>query len=148
MKKLISRWLVPAGIALVAVQSNGPPPANAKSLDIGWRPGGDVYTYIVEAMDMLRSGQSYRVTGDQYSAAAMQVVYLESQMPGRICARRNARLNFHMGFDKTTKKPLRELDPVWVAFIRPENLRRLGRLPAYGKGFKTVRASDYLGLCK
>lgn len=135
-------------LILTATAISSSQPAFAQRLDIGWRPGGDVYTYIVEALDMLRGGRSYRVTGDQYSAAAMQVVYLKSQMPGRICARRNVKLNFHMGFDKEMKKPLRELDPVWVAFIRPENVKRLGRLPAYGKGFKTVRASDYLGLCK
>jgi hypothetical protein len=148
MKRLISRALLPAGVILAVVAPNSPLPTLAHTLNIGWRPGGDVYTYIAEALDMLRGGQSYRVTGDQYSAAAMQVVYLESQMPGRICANRNVTLNFHMGFDKETKKPLQTLDPVWVAFIRPENLKRLGRLPAYGKGFKSVKASDYLGQCK
>lgn len=35
-----------------------------------------------------------------------------------------------------------------VTLIGAKNLKRLGRLPEYGKGFKTVRASDYLGLCK
>jgi hypothetical protein len=97
---------------------------------------------------MLRSGKSYHVTADQYSAAAMQVVYLESQMPERICATRRARLHFHLSFDKLTKTAVKELDPALVAFIRPENLKRLGKLPQYGRGFKTVKASDYLGLCR
>jgi hypothetical protein len=143
------RKLLLAGSVLTAITMAGPPDtAFAKSYEIGWRPGGDVFTYIVEALDMLRSGRSYRVTGDQYSAAAMQVVYLESQMPGRICATPRARLHFHLGFDRQTKTAMKEPDPVWVAFIRPENLKRLGKLPQYGKGFKTVKASDYLGLCK
>lgn len=143
----MARWLVLAGMALAA-GVNGPQPALARSSIIGWRPGGDVYTYIAKALDMIRSGRSYRVTGDQYSAAAMQVVYLERQMPARICASPGAKLNFHLGFDKETKKPMKGLDPVWVIFIGPQNLKRLGKLPAYGKGFKTVQASDFLGLCK
>jgi hypothetical protein len=141
------RWLILTGLVL-GVAANAADPALARSSNIGWRPGGDVYTYIAQALDMFRSGRSYRVTGDQYSAAAMQVVYLESKMPARICASQEAKLHFHLGFDKDSRRPMAGLDPVWVAFIRPENLRRLGRLPAYGKGFKTVRASDYLGQCR
>jgi hypothetical protein len=131
--------------ALVAI---GPGQANAASENIGFRPGGDLYSYMDQAFGMLKGGRSYRVTGDQYSAAAMQVVYLKNHMPGRICATRNARLNFHLGYDRETKAPIEKPDAVWVAFIGQNNLRRLGRLPQYGKGFKTVRASDYLGLCK
>jgi hypothetical protein len=108
-KRLIFRVLLPAGVILAVVAPNSPLPALAHTLNIGWRPGGDVYTYIAEALDML---------------------------------------HFHIGFDKETKKPLQTLDPVWVAFIRPKNLKRLGKLPAYGKGFKSVKASDYLGQCK
>jgi hypothetical protein len=148
MKKLMFRALFLSSIALYGLAAGGLDPAFARSTNIGWRPGGDLYRYIAEALDMLRSGKSYRVTGDQYSAAAMQVVYLESQMPRRICASSNAKLHFHLGFDREAHRPMKSLDPVWVAFIRPENLRRLGKLPAYGKGFKTVKASDYLGLCK
>ena len=144
----MSRWPELAGVTLAVMLATGPQAARAGSANIGWRPGGDVFTYIVEAAEMLRSGKYYRVTADQYSAAAMQVVYLESQFPDHICATRKARLHFHLGFDKQTRTPMKEPDPVWVAFIRPENLRRLGKLPQYGKGFKTVRASDYLGLCK
>lgn len=134
--------------ALLAVAATSPRAAEAATVKIGWRPGGDLYTYIAEAFDMLNSGKTYRVTDDQYSAAAMQVVYLENHMPGRICATRNARLNFHLGYDKETGSNMKKLDPVWIAFIGRNNLRRLGKLPEYRKGFKTVRASDYLGLCK
>jgi hypothetical protein len=148
MEKLIFRGLFLAGIILHGLAAGGADPAFARSSNIGWRPGGDLYAYIAEALDMLRSGRSYRVTGDQYSAAAMQVVYLESHMPRRICAISSAKLHFHLGFDQDARRPMKTLDPVWVAFIGRENLRRLGKLPAYGKGFKTVKASDYLGLCK
>lgn len=122
--------------------------SQAAAATIGWRPGGDVYTHIAQAIDMLGSGKSYRVTGDQFSAAALQVVYLENQMPDRICATSKARLHFHLGFDKETGKPMKKPDVVWITLIGMKNLKRLGRLPEYGKGFKTVRASDYLGLCK
>ncbi|MGE0283254.1 MAG: hypothetical protein AB7P20_21905 [Rhizobiaceae bacterium] len=145
---MMCRRPVLASVILAVIAAAGSSPASAKSATIGWRPGGDVYTHIAEALDMIRSGKTYRVTGDQYSAAAMQVVYLESQMPERICASPKAKLHFHLGFDRQTRRPIKALDPVWVAFIRPENLKRLGRLPEYGKGFKTVRASAYLGLCR
>jgi len=134
--------------ALLALTTLPCGPAYAARVDIGFRPGGDVYTHIAQALDMLRSGRSYRVTGDQYSAAAIQVVYLKSKMPGRICATRGATLNFHLGFDKDTGSSMQKPDIVWVKLMGPETLRRLGPLPEYGKGFKTVRASDYLGLCK
>jgi hypothetical protein len=140
--------LLPAAAGLTAMVLMGASPAVARTAEIGFRPGGDVYRHIAEAIDMLKSGESYRVIGDQYSAAAMQVVYLERQMPGRICASPRARLHFHLGFDKEMGRAITKPDPVWVAFIGRRTLKRLGPLPAYGKGFKTVRASDYLGLCK
>lgn len=143
----MSRWRLVASAVLIAVAAHGPPAHAAGSATIGWRPGGDVYTYIAQALDMLRSGKNYRVTSDQYSAAALQVVYLKNQMPDRICATRSARLHFHLGFDKATHKPMNEPDVVWVALVGPDNLKRLGKLPEYGHGFKTVKASDYLGLC-
>lgn len=146
--RLMRRRLMGAMAVAVAFATGLPASALAVTSTIGWRPGGDVYTHIIQALDMIRSGRSYRVTADQYSAAAMQVVYLKSQIPGRICATRGAKLHFHRGFDRQTNRPIKQLDPVWVAFIRPENLKRLGPLPEYGKGFKTVRASDYLGLCR
>lgn len=142
------RWLRLASAALFAMAVYGSPALAAGSATIGFRPGGDVYTYITQALDMLRGGKSYRVVGDQFSAAALQVVYLENQMPGRICATPKAKLHFHLGFDKETGRPMKKPDVVWVTLIGPKNLKRLGKLPEYGTGFKTVRASDYLGLCK
>lgn len=144
----MARKLAYAIMLVSALGSIGSGQANAASENIGFRPGGDLYSYMDQAFGMLKGGRSYRVTGDQYSAAAMQVVYLKNHMPGRICATRNTRLNFHLGYDRDTKAPIEKPDAVWVAFIGQNNLRRLGRLPQYGKGFKTVRASDYLGLCK
>jgi hypothetical protein len=97
---------------------------------------------------MLQSGKSYRVTGDQYSAAAMQVLFIESQFPDRICATKRAKLHFHLGYYVKTKEKMKTPDWMFINFIRPENMKRLGDLPEFGKGFKTVKASDYLGLCK
>jgi hypothetical protein len=142
------RWLRLASAALFAMAVYGSSALAAGSATIGFRPGGDVYTYITQALDMLRGGKSYRVIGDQFSAAALQVVYLENQMPGRICASPKAKLHFHLGFDKETGRPMKKPDVVWVTMIGPRNLKRLGKLPEYGTGFKTVKASDYLGLCK
>ncbi|MBK1869191.1 hypothetical protein [Taklimakanibacter albus] len=142
------RWLRLAGTALFALAVYGSSAQAAGSATIGFRPGGDVYTYIAQALDMLRGGKSYRVIGDQFSAAALQVIYLENQMPGRICASPKAKLHFHLGFDKETGRPMKKPDVVWVTLIGPKNLKRLGKLPEYGTGFKTVKASDYLGLCK
>lgn len=139
-------WRLLAMILLIVMAVPGR--AEARAATIGFRPGGDVYTYIAQALDMLRGSNSYRVTGDQYSAAALQVVYLENHMPGRICATPRARLHFHLGFDRATGKPMKKPDVVWVAFVGPGTLKRLGKLPEYGHGFKTVKASDYLGLCK
>lgn len=141
-------WLRLAGMAILALMVYGSPALAAGSATIGFRPGGDVYTYITQALDMLRGGKSYRVVGDQFSAAALQVVYLENQMPGRICATPKAKLHFHLGFDKETGRPMKKPDVVWVTLIGPKNLKRLGKLPEYGTGFKTVKASDYLGPCK
>lgn len=120
----------------------------ASEVKIGLRNGGDLLTHINQATYMMSTGHSYRVVGDQYSAAAMQVLLIESQYPERVCAARNAKLHFHLAFDPITKINMKEPDWYFTAFIRPENLKRLGTLPEYGHGFKTVRASDYLGLCK
>lgn len=119
------------------------PPKN-----IGWRPGGDVLNHVSEASKMILSGRSYRVTGDQYSAAAMQVLFIESQYPDRICATRRVKLHFHLGYDMRAKKRMKEMDWAWIAFMRPENVARLGKLPQYGKGWRTVKGSEFLGLCK
>jgi hypothetical protein len=142
------RWLRLASTAIFALAVYGASAQAAGSATIGFRPGGDVYSYITQALDMLRGGKSYRVIGDQFSAAALQVVYLENQMPGRICATPKAKLHFHLGFDKETGRPMKKPDVVWVTLIGAKNLKRLGKLPEYGTGFKTVKASDYLGLCK
>jgi hypothetical protein len=116
--------------------------------NIRMRRGGELIKHINEAARMIASGRSYRVIEDQYSAAAMQVLFVESQVPDRICAGRRAKLHFHLSMNLLTRKPDTKPDWAFVAFIRPENLKRLGKLPQYGKGFKTVQASDFLGLCE
>ena len=115
---------------------------------IGRRLGGIFLEHIQEVTTMLQSGKSYRVVGDQYSAAAMQVLFIESQFPDRICATKRVKLHFHLGIDVKTKVKMKEPDWAFISFIRPENIKRLGPLPVYGKGFKTVKGSDFLGLCK
>jgi hypothetical protein len=76
------------------------------------------------------------------------VLFIESQFPDRICATKRAKLYFHLAYDTKHKEKMKAPDWVFVSFIRPENLKRLGDLPQFGKGWKTVKASDYLGLCK
>ncbi len=122
--------------------------AATKEVKIKRRLGGDLLSHVNEATRMMQSGKSFRVTGDQYSAAAMQVLFSESQFPDRICATKRAKLHFHLAYDAKNNEKMRTPDWVFVSFIRPENLTRLGDLPQFGKGWKTVKASDYLGLCK
>ncbi len=95
--------------------------AEAASVTIGFRPSGDVYTYITQALDMLRGGKSYRVIGDQFSGGG-----LAGGLSGE------TKLHFHLGFDKETGRPMKKPDVVWVTLIGPKNLKRLGKLPEYG----------------
>ena len=122
--------------------------ADGKVVKIGQRNGGEILLHISQATYMMSTGNSYRVVADQYSAAAMQVLFIESQYPDRICASPRAKLHFHLAFDPATKTNMKEPNWAFTAFIRPDNLKRLGPLPEYGHGFKTVRAIDYLGRCK
>jgi hypothetical protein len=122
--------------------------AASKTVMIGRRDGGQLLRHIHQAVAMTRSGYSYRIVGDQYSAAAMQVLYLESRVPARICATQKARLHLHLGKDHRTGKSMRRLGWISIKFIGRRNIRRLGRLPDYGKGYKTVKASDFVGLCR
>ena len=142
-----SRALV-AMTVMILLGSQDPSLAATKEVNLKLRLGGDLLTHVNEATRMMESGKFYRVTGDQYSAAAMQVLFIESQFPDRICATRRAKLHFHLAYDPRTKQKMKKPDWVFVSFIRPENLKRLGDLPQFGKGWKTVKASDYLGLCK
>ena len=122
--------------------------AQSKEVQIGERYGGELGLHVNQATYMMSTGNHYRVVGDQYSAAAMQVVFIKSQFPDRICATRKAMLHFYLAMNSQTGESEHEPDWMFTAFIRPENLKRLGQLPEFGHGFKTVKASDYLGLCK
>jgi hypothetical protein len=143
------RWPKMVPIALMALMaSQDASLAATKEVKIKRRYGGDVLHHVNEATVMMASGKSYRVTGDQYSAAAMQVLFIDSQFPDRICAAKRAKLHFHLGIYQKTKERMKTPDWIFIKFIRPENMKRLGALPEFGKGFKTVKASDYIGLCK
>jgi hypothetical protein len=135
-------------LGILAALAMGQASGFAKEILIGERNGGDLLTHVDQATYMMSTGNTYRVVGDQYSAAAMQVVFIESQYPARICASAWAKLHFHLAFDPVSQTSEKEPDWWFTMFIRPENLKRLGQLPEYGHGFKTVRAVDYLGLCK
>jgi hypothetical protein len=132
---------------LILVMGQGYALADTKTVMIGRRDGGQLLTHIHEGIEMIRKGYSYRIIGDQYSAAAMQLLYIESRKPTRLCAARKVRLYFHLGKNPRTG-PTKKLDWLSTEFIGRANLRRLGKLPVYGHGFKTVKASDYIGLCR
>ena len=72
--------------AILATILLGTAPAASGEAKIGERHGGDLLTHINQATYMMGTGKSYRVVGDQYSAAAMQVLFIESQYPDRVCA--------------------------------------------------------------
>lgn len=120
----------------------------SKEVKIGHRDGGYLLIFISQAAQMLSTRKRYRVVGDQYSAAAMQVLFIERRYPQRICASPMAKLHFHLAFDPVTKSSMKKPTRWFTAFIGKANLKRLGTLPEFGKGFKTVRATDYLGHCR
>jgi len=139
-----------AAVALIAGQG-GTAAAGSKEVRIGERAGGYLLVYFVQAHQMMSSGNRYRVAGDQYSAAAMQMLFIESRYPRRVCATPMPKLYFHQAFDPVTKRPIKKrsrLYRLFTAFLGKRYLKRLGPLPESGQGFKTVRATDYLGRCK
>jgi hypothetical protein len=143
------RWPAPIAIAMLTLLvGENSTIAAGTDVNIKRRFGGDIVAHVNEATRMMQTGKTYRVTGDQYSAAAMQVLFIESQFPDRICATKRAKLHFHLGYYTKTHEKMTNPDWMFTNFIRPENMKRLGDLPQFGKGFKTVKASDYLGLCK
>jgi hypothetical protein len=152
MFKGICRTIIALCAAVALLVGHGSPAqAGSKEVRIGDRPGGHLLVYYVQASHMMSSGDRYRVAGDQYSAAAMQVLFIERRHPRRVCASPMAKLHLHQAFDPVTKKTIRKrsrLFRLFTAFLGKGNLKRLGPLPEFGQGFKTVRASDYLGRCK
>jgi hypothetical protein len=133
--------------ALIAAQCD-PVSARPREVLLAQRSGGYLFIYIIAGKQMISSGNSYRVREDQYSAAAIQVLYIERQKPGRICASPLAKLHLHKPFNPITKTTMANWRKWLIAFIGKANLRRIGPLPEVGKGFRTVRATDYLGRCK
>ena len=122
--------------------------ARPREILIGERAGGYLFLYIVQAKQMIATGNSYRVRGDQYSAAAIQVLYVEKRHPERICASPFAKLHLHQPFNAITKTPLKDWKRWLQAFIGRANMKRLGPLPVAGQTDKTVRATDFVGSCR
>jgi hypothetical protein len=92
-------------------------------IDLPERPGGYVSIYQLEARLMLRSGQRIRIEGDQYSAAAIQVVWLKEH-GAAICVVRGD-LYFHYGTSRgLTTDPVHDV-------LGPVDSKRIGRLSAY-----------------
>jgi len=134
-------------VALVAAQYDSAL-ARPREVLLEQRSGGYLFIYIVAGKQMISSGNSYRVRGDQYSAAAIQVLFIERRDPRRMCASPFAKLHFHKPFNPITKMTMKNWRRWLIAFIGKANLKRLGPLPDSGKGFKTVRATDYVKRCK
>jgi hypothetical protein len=133
--------------ALIAAQCDSVS-ARPREILLSQRGGGYLFIYAIAGKQMISSGNSYRVRGDQYSAAAIQALLIERQKPGRMCASPFPKLHFHKPFNPITKTTMKDWRKWLIAFIGKANLERLGPLPDSGKGFKTVRATDYLGRCK
>ena len=69
--------------------------ANAHfTIKIGSRPGGNVASHLMIARQWHTLGIGVRLTGSQYSAAAMQVI-LFKKLGGDVCARKGIRLYLH-----------------------------------------------------
>jgi hypothetical protein len=122
--------------------------ARPREILIEQRAGGYLFLYIVQAKQMIATGNSYRVRGDQYSAAAIQALYIERRHPDRLCASPIAKLHLHQPYDPITKETIKNSKKWLIAFIGKVNLRRLGPLPEVGESEKTVRATDFVGRCK
>src|SRR5262245_53839742 len=101
------RILLPMGLVIAM---KGLAMAGPSETTLGWRPGGDLLKHVNQATKMIQSGKHYRVVGDQFSAAAMQVLFIESQFPERICASKRAKLHFHLAMDTTTKQKMKVPD--------------------------------------
>ena len=71
-------------------------PAAAKTVVLDDRPGGYVLHHVKQADYWLKHRTRVIIAGHQKSAAAIQVVYFAGR-GGRVCAKRNAKLYFHMG---------------------------------------------------
>jgi hypothetical protein len=147
--KMMRRLVVALGAlaTLIAAQCDLAA-ARSGEVWIGQRQGGYLAIYVVKGKNMISSGKHYRVRGDQYSAAAIQVLFVERRDPDRICASPLAKLYLHQPFDPTTKKTIKNSRRWLMTLIGRANMKRLGPLPEVGMGLKTVRATDYLGRCK
>jgi hypothetical protein len=91
--------------------------ATADTIRLGERPGGYVHAHIDIARRWLKQGHKIIITGDQLSAAAIQVAWYRAN-GGTICARPGIALFFHEGARGTN--PIRRylgynLKPGWYS---------------------------------
>lgn len=77
--------------------------AVAVALILGERLGGFTHFYQLQAKQWLSQGVSLVLIGDQWSAAAEQVV-LYRRSGGKICARKGVSLHFHAHCNARTGK--------------------------------------------
>jgi hypothetical protein len=140
--------IVLCAVAVLMVTQGNSALARPREVWLTERSGGYFFVYMILGKRMIESGKSYRVREDQYSAAAIQVLYVKRWAPDRICASPIAQLHFHQPFDPATKTTIKGARKWLVEFIGRANLKRLGPLPNVDEGDKTVRATDYLGQCK
>jgi hypothetical protein len=73
------RTLLVGAVAYLTIGSTAVVVAGSKEVKIGERFGGDMLLHVNQATYIMQTGNHYRVVGDQYSAATMQVVFIESQ---------------------------------------------------------------------
>lgn len=71
-------------------------PATARTVSLDTSYGGFTVPFINEARTWLKQGTRVRLTGDQYSSAAIRAVWFRQQ-GGNICAEEDVMLYFHMG---------------------------------------------------
>lgn len=76
------------------------------------RPGGNVEEHFAEARGWLRHNVKVRVVGNQYSAAAMQILWYHVHK-GRVCSRPSAMLVFHQPYMIIPILGVRVGDPDW-----------------------------------
>lgn len=80
-------------------------PATAKTIEFGYRPGGYSFVFVNRAKAMLARGDRIVITGDQMSAAAIQVVWYR-QHGGKVCAKPGVQMFFHLGRNTVTGAPI------------------------------------------
>ena len=79
--------------------------AKAATVEYGYRPGGYTVVFMTRAKAMLARGDRIVLTGDQMSAAAIQVAWYR-QRGGKVCTKGDVQLFFHVGRNTATGAPI------------------------------------------